>query len=193
MDADSERDLAPRRARPRRARRALGCALFLVFMLPLSSASATYYSGGSGTRKFTVAVTGVNPTWESALIGAPGVWNASGAGVSIAVGPSVSKRITAGNYPTETWLGLYTPSGTRANRSFIIQHNANRISAVDGVSPGTWSQWVRWTTLHELGHALSLDDNPVTSQASIMKYPSASVVPFQSPRPYDIADVLAFY
>ena len=101
--------------------------------------------------------------------------------------------MTAGNYPGETWLGLYTPSGTRSNRTFLIQVNANEVSVVDAVSPGSFSQWVRWTSIHELGHALSLADNPVTTWQSIMKYPSASVVPYQSPKSYDVNDVLAIY
>lgn len=167
--------------------------VLISLVLPATPASAAYYSGGNGSASFTVEISGVNQTWSGYLIGAPGVWNNAGAETNISVGPSATKKMTAGNFPGETWLGLYSPAGTRANRSFVIQHNANRLTEADAASPGTYAQWIRYVSIHELGHALSQDDNPTTGLTSIMKYPSTSSVPFQTPRPYDVGDVLARY
>lgn len=172
-------------------------ALFFSFLLTLvtaAPASADYYAGGVGTTQFNVRMTGaLNDVWRGYLGHSIDTWNATysqGTRVVIARNTTNSPRtMTAARYD-EDWLGLYTPSGTRANRSFHIQANARTIALPTG---GTVATWARWVTAHELGHALSLADNPGTSQASIMKYPPSNSSPATTPRAYDISEVIRIY
>ncbi|WP_141538601.1 hypothetical protein [Isoptericola jiangsuensis] len=154
-------------------------------------AEATYYSGGVGTNQFSVQITGVNSTWNGYLKNGITKWSAtySETGTSIANSSNSPRKMTASNYNT-TWLGLYTPSGTRSNRSFTIKANASRINDMTG---GTFARWAKFTSTHELGHALSLADNPNTTRASVMKYRAASSDPGSTPYSYDRDEVVRIY
>ena len=178
--------------RQRARRRASVAAAVALVALPISAepASATYYSGGVGSPRFTVQITGVNSTWASYLRFGVGAWNATrDTGVQITTVSSSTRTMTAGSYD-QTWLGLYTPGGTRANRSFTIQANARVVGLTTG---GTYRQWARFVATHELGHALSMADNPPTSSASVMKYVPPTSSPATTPRAYDVAELIRIY
>ncbi|WP_418275716.1 hypothetical protein ACNHYB_12770 [Isoptericola jiangsuensis] len=162
--------------------------LALASSLP---ASATYYSGGVGDNIFSVQITGVNSTWNGYLKHGITTWSNtySKTGTSIANSSSSNKKMTASNYST-TWLGLYTPGGTRSDRSFTIKANATRINDMTG---GTFARWAQWVSNHELGHGLSLADNPSTSRSSVMKYLSSSSNPSTGLFSYDLDEVIRIY
>ncbi len=58
---------------------------------------------------------------------------------------------------------------------------------------GTFATWAKFTSTHELGHGLSLADNPSTTMASVMKYVSSTATPGTYPRTYDINEVARIY
>lgn len=169
---------------------AAALASLLVFT-STAPAHALYYSGGVGSTAFSVRITGVNSTWTGYWQSGITAWNNTAGSTGVAIGQNSSspRTLTAGNY-ADSWLGLYSPSGTRTNRTFLARANATRISQMTGSNFATWA---RFTTTHELGHALSLGDNPQTSAASIMKYIASSATPFTTPRAFDIQRVIEYY
>ena len=90
------------------------------------------------------------------------------------------------------WYGLYTPKSQNTSyysgRYFTIQINSRTINQ----AASNLSSFIRSVTVHELGHALSLADNPNTTSTSIMKY-SRNRNSLVSPTPYDRNNVSARY
>ncbi|MFF3955546.1 hypothetical protein ACFYY1_20260 [Streptomyces sp. NPDC001890] len=154
-----------------------------------TSAQATYYSGGMPGPKFNVKAVGINDTWVGFLDTGRKNWNNAGAGASIGRKSTAKATFTAGRY-NESWYGLYSPSGLRPiNRIFKIKVNAKTLSRDSG---SKMTEWSRSTTTHELGHALSLADNPGTKKASLMKH-SRNRTKVQKPLAYDISEVKRIY
>lgn len=150
---------------------------------------ATYYSGGMPARSFNIQAVGINSVWVGHLDTARSNWNSSGAGVSIGRTSNSKATFTAAHY-AQTWLGLYAPSGVRGvNRVFSIKVNARTLNASAG---SNLSQWIRSTSTHELGHALSLADNPSTSASSLMKH-DRNRATLTKPTSYDVAEVKRIY
>ncbi|MEV7870057.1 hypothetical protein AB0P17_29105 [Streptomyces sp. NPDC088124] len=154
-----------------------------------TSAQATYYSGGMPSRSFNVKTVGINDQWVKYFDTGRSNWNNAGAGAKIGRKSSAKASFTAARY-SASWYGMYSPSGSRyINRIFKIQVNARTLDRDAG---SKYDQWVRSTTTHELGHALSLDDNPNTSKASLMKH-SRNRATVQKPLSYDISEVKRIY
>ena len=142
--------------------------------------------------KFAVKYQGVNDTWVDYFHDARARWNRThtnyNTGVAISYASSANAYMTAGRY-AESWYGLYTPSGSREiNRSFKIQVNARSLAE----KASNLTNWIASTSTHELGHALSLKDNPNTSSASLMKY-SRNRSSQIAPSPYDVSEVKRIY
>ncbi|MCZ4510737.1 hypothetical protein O3Q52_21600, partial [Streptomyces sp. ActVer] len=92
--------------------------------------------------------------------------------------------------PTKFEDPLYDPSGLRPiNRVFKIKANARTLERDSG---SRMTEWCRSTTTHELGHALSLDDNPNTGRVSLMKH-GRNRTTVQKPQPYDVSEVRRIY
>ncbi len=177
-------------SRPRwraRVAAALSAAAALVF-IQAAPAMADYYDGGMPGKTFSVRYVGVNTTYTTHFNTARSNWNGAGIGVSITTSSSASATMTAGSYTTQSWYGIYTPSCIRACRSFSIQLNAHTITRD---SPNV-SAWIRSTATHELGHALSLADNPNTTAISLMKH-SRDRTAVQTPQAYDRNEVVRIY
>lgn len=153
-------------------------------------AYATYYSGGMPKRSFSVKTVGINSEWVKYFDTGRKNWNSAGVGANIQRKSSAKPSYTAGNY-SASWYGLYAPSGSRSNRSFQIKVNATTLWR-DTKSIPKYDKWVRSTTTHELGHALSLADNPNTSKVSLMKH-SRDRSKVQTPQPYDKSEVKRIY
>lgn len=91
----------------------------------------------------------------------------------------------------DAWYGLYSPTGSRnPSRTFSIKVNTKKLSA-DAPAASYWT-WVRSSATHELGHALSLNDNPGTTSASLMKH-SRNRATIYLPQTYDKNEVKAIY
>jgi hypothetical protein len=152
-------------------------------------ALATYYSGGMPSKSFNYRTHGINSTWVGYYDTANIRWNQR---VSSSIGRSTSAaaNATAASY-SQTWYGLYTPHGVRnINRTFTIQLNSRTIVAQWGGSSANLTRYSQIIATHEVGHSLSLDDNPNVSNTSIMKYNWGST---DVPTSYDITDVGNIY
>ena len=175
----------------RTAARAAACGAIAVAVTfgMTTSAQADYYDGGMPGRSFNVKPVGINDTWVGFLDTGRKNWKNSGAGANIGRKSNAKATFTAGRN-NESWLGLYSPSGFRSiNRVFKIKINAKKIEAKSG---SKMTEWCRSTATHELGHALSLDDNPGTRKASLMKH-SRNRATMQKPQSYDVAEVKRIY
>lgn len=158
-------------------------------MASAPAAKAEYYSGGVGTHKFNVQISGVNSTWYNHIKAGVNSWNgipASRPSITV-LDPTPSRVATAGSY-SATWYGLYTPTLTRENRAFTIKVNARTLTRDAG---SNLTSWARSTSTHEFGHALSQADNPSTPSLSIMKHSRdrTRITPYN----YDINGVRSVY
>ena len=153
-----------------------------------SAANADYFAGGMPSKKNSVKYVGVNSTYVNHFDNARFRWNAL-SGVTFGKSNAAKNTMTAARY-SSSWYGLYTSKGLRnRSRTFTIQVNARSIQEDSGRN---MSKWIASTSTHELGHALSLDDNPKTSKASLMKY-SRNRSTVISPQPYDVSEVKRIY
>ena len=151
-------------------------------------AQATYSSGGMPSRTFNYKTTGINDTWVSFYDTGNIRWNQR---VNSHIGRSTSAAATAtaGNYSAD-WYGLYTPYGVRnINRTFKIQNNVRRL--LEDAGSSKLASWAMANCTHELGHALSLADNPNTTQRSVMD--QGTLDSNTLPTAYDIAEVERIY
>lgn len=152
-------------------------------------AQATYYSGGMPSAHFYIKPYSYNDQWQPNLDQALTNWYNTPTPAWIQKSSSASSWLTAA-YLSDTWYGLYTPYGSGSGRYFHIQLNSRTIS---GDAGSNFAHWVTSCFTHELGHGLSLnDDPPVSANSSIMRHDrNRSTV--TTPQQYDINDVNAFY
>lgn len=166
--------------------------MLCVLALTLGGASvahADYFSPGMPSKKNSVRYVGVNPTYVNHFDNGRFRWNSAVSGVTFGKSNAAKNTMTAARY-SASWYGYYTAYGPRnSSRTFTIQVNARTLSRDAG---GNLSNWIASTTTHELGHALSLADNPNTSKSSIMKY-SRNRATMISPQPYDVSEVNRIY
>jgi hypothetical protein len=169
----------------------LGAVLVTVALVVAGTgvaAQADYYSGGMPTRSFNYRTEGINDTWVGFYRDGNNRWNTSGARTSIGLNSGAAAWATAGNY-SAAWWGLYTPYGIRGlNRTFRIQQNARTLARDAG---SNLAEWCRGNSVHELGHALSLADNPNTTRVTVMDQGVLATVRF--PMAYDIEEVERIY
>lgn len=169
----------------------IACASSVVLVSP-TSARAEYWSGGMPTASWTISNYSYNDQWQPGMDLAVANWNATLTPAEISKSATPKGTITAASYD-DTWYGFYTSSGPRdSSRTFRIQLNARTIAAAQRSKGGTMKNWVAAIFVHELGHGLSLKDNPNTTKTSIMKYRS-NWSTLTSPATYDIADVNSTY
>jgi hypothetical protein len=150
-------------------------------------ASAIYYSGGMPSATFSIKPWNYNSTWQSPLDSALASWNATATPANLTKSSGAAATLTVSSV-SDTWYGLYTPTGIWPFRSFTIRLNSRTISA-DAINV---SNFIRSTFAHELGHGLSLGDNPTTSASSLMKH-SRNRNTMYLPQSYDIAEVNSYY
>lgn len=157
-------------------------------MLASAPAEATYYSGGMPNAHFYIKPYNYNSTWQPRLDQALTNWYNTPTPAWIQKSSSAASWLTAASYP-DTWYGLYQPYGSGSGRYFHISLNARTIYN----DASNWNNFVTSCFTHELGHGLSLNDNPpVASNASIMRHDRNRNV-MTTPQQYDINDVNNFY
>lgn len=164
---------------------ALATVLVLASVTP---AHADYYSGGMPSAYFNYKAVSVNSTWKGYFNAAAARWTQSAAQTAIGAVTSSRNTMTAASY-SQSWYGYYTPYGTRGTRSFKIQVNVRTLSNAAG---SNLTKWIASTATHELGHALSLADNPNTTRASLMKH-SRNRTTLIAPTSYDVSEVNRIY
>ena len=154
----------------------------------VSPANADYTSLGMPTASFWMSTTGLSTAWVGYVDTARGAWNTS-TGSYIKRNSTAASFLTAKDMPEWDWYGLYTAYGTRSTRTFKIQVNTYYLKQDAG--PRLY-EWIMSTTTHELGHSLSLADDPVTTQSSLMKHARNRSTVYK-PTAYDIQDVARWY
>lgn len=165
-------------------------ATTLLLLAGTVNAQADYYSGGMDTRSFNFRAVNLNATWTGYTDTSRGYWNNSGAGTSIGRNTTASATVTAASWSSQSWYGLYTPSGVpNINRTFAIQINVFTLIRDAG---SNYSTWCLSTLTHELGHSLHLADNPGTTSSSLMKH-SRNRTTIYKPQTYDVTEVKSIY
>src|SRR5690606_18505546 len=137
----------------------------------------------------------MNSTWRGFLRDGVSAWNgtysSTGTVISITTG-STNKSVRLGSLPSGM-IGRYQYGGTRSDRTFVVTVDAEKIAdAPNRIS--SIGSWARFTTMHELGHALSLKDNPDTTSSTVMDYkPMSWTGVYSAPRAYDRSAVASIY
>ena len=111
-----------------------------------------------------------NGIWQSAIINAVNAWNDSNAGTNISLTSSGSSphKIEV-SYTAENWYGVciqyLNDTGLSSGSTIIL--NSRTLPQGTTIYDSNFRQS---TAVHEIGHLLSLDDNPITDtvNASIM-------------------------
>ncbi len=184
----------PSQRRQKRGRKGFWSALPLAALLafaPAGTAKADYYDGGMPTPSFNVQYTGVNQAWQQLFDEARNRWNQTKATANLRIerNDKAQGTMTAAQYP-RNWFGLYSPAGQRTSeRTFSIYVNTITLKASSG---SHFKEWAASTSTHELGHALSLADNPSTDKPSLMKH-SRDRTTTLAPQQYDIDEVRRIY
>ena len=143
-------------------------------------ANATYFASGFGAGFFYVNDYSYNTTYQPAMDQAIVNWNNAAAPVDI-------QKIAGGNTVTaasyaETWYGYYT----RQTTSFTIQLNSRVISS----SCTNVSNCITSVFVHELGHALYLDDNPPVASSIMLSSRNRNVM--TTPSAYDESEATQY-
>ena len=169
------------------------CLTSILLMAVMPVSHATYWNGGMWLASFSVKPYSYNNQWQPGMDAALASWNATSTKATITKSTSGKGTIYASSYP-DSWFGMYAYSGPRdASRTFTIKLNSRTIVAQQKSYPGSGHKnWVTAVFVHELGHALSLADNPSTTSASIMKYRN-DYTNWVNPQGYDINDVRSTY
>lgn len=146
-----------------------------------------------GVRYKNIAVksysSSYNDTWVSILNNARSAWNSSSAGTTITTSSTSGNKILATRYD-DTWYGLFSVESSSQVyiTKFTIQVNARTISN----AATNFSNFAKSTVVHEFGHAYFLDDNPPTTQSTIMSH-SRNRNSLTTPQSYDVNNVIARY
>lgn len=181
--------------RPKNLRWKTRIGLAVAFGLTVATASiapaqATLQNYGMPTRSMVILhayPAGINTT---AFNQARAAWNNAGVGAKISSGPG-KNTLNFGSY-TANWFGVYTPSGkTAATRTFTIQVNVYLMQK--SVSAAKYPSWLRSTTTHEIGHALSLADNPPKKPTESLMRHDRDRSKIHSPTAYDKSEVKRAY
>ncbi|AZQ33225.1 hypothetical protein EJ357_06980 [Streptomyces cyaneochromogenes] len=176
-----------RSMRPARSLVITSLATACTIALFAAPAHGTYWSGGMPRADFSIRTYSYNPTWQGPLDNGIVNWNGTPTPAAIGKLSSSPNTLTATSY-SDTWYGLFTSSGPRdSSRTFTIKLNSRTISR----DATNFSNMVTRVFSHELGHGLSMADNPSTSSSSIMKYTAWNTL--VKPTTYDIAEVNRIY
>lgn len=149
-----------------------------------------YLSYGYPSATIPVKVDGGYDIYNTRIRQAMTTWNNSGSGVTFTENSSANNVITVNSTKLDAKeYGVLSPniSGSTLT-SFTITIYSIRIGEV-ATSIDNFYQSV---IVHELGHAIWLEDNPTTPDASIMKY-SRDRNTMTEPSSYDITNVAAKY
>jgi hypothetical protein len=158
----------------------------------IDQAWATYWDGGMPSAWLRISAYNFNSQWQPGMDQAVSNWNVTDSPAYISKSASPQGTIYAQQY-ADGWYGLYVATGARnSSRTFTIQLNSRTIVAAQTAYGGTMKNWVTAIFVHELGHGLSLMDNPTTSSTTIMKYRTYWYT-LTAPTAYDIFDVNSIY
>lgn len=133
-----------------------------------SNASNAFLNYGSTTRNISLQLKGsttTNSTWLPIINASRNAWNNSNANTNITTTTTGTSKytLTVAAFPTETWYGLTTTSSSNGvATSAKIEINTSTI--------GSSTAFRRSTVTHEFAHLMWLDDNPSTTDFSLMRH-----------------------
>lgn len=133
-----------------------------------SNASNAFLTYGSTTRNISLQLKGsttTNSTWLPIINASRNAWNNSNANTNITTTTTGTSKytLTVAAFPTETWYGLTTTLlSNDVATSAKIEINTSTI--------GSSTAFRRSTVTHEFAHLMWLDDNPSTTDFSLMRH-----------------------
>jgi hypothetical protein len=153
----------------------VGAAFTLPFVAvpawsqPAQAASGySCYGGGYPSRTFNVRYLTTSGDWPARFNTARKRFNDAGVGANIGYNNQAAAWIEAKRYNNDWFAECARVRALSIVTAFHIKINTKTIGA--GAPAGKYEAWVTSTATHELGHALRLNDNPSTSQSSLMKH-----------------------
>jgi len=146
----------------------------------------------SGSTRVPIRLTGVSGNVKTQIETAISNWNNTNTSVEFRTSLVSSNTITANQY---TWTALGRAQMSLVNNEIVrfnIENNLTRILAVAGQNLYNASA-ITSVAVHELGHILGLEDNPNTTQNSIMHYVTITWWLQTRPSAYDVTSVQMLY
>lgn len=153
----------------------LGLAMFAT------PASAHWNGTGQDIARIEMYPYNYNSTWQGPMDRALSNWNATASPADFHKSTFSGSSITAASY-SDTWYGHYQRCG---GSCMYVKLNARTISA----DASNFSNFVTSTFVHELGHALNLAHNSLTSIMNSSRNRNSMT----TPQSHDVADVNAYY
>ncbi|MCL2736420.1 MAG: hypothetical protein FWD75_07295 [Propionibacteriaceae bacterium] len=158
---------------------------------------------GMPTRQFWVYYTPGNATTQL-FDAARARWNSAGIGVNISWSPGAASRMTVDtrsmaevrasvNVQDTSVLVYGSYSRPPGASDFTISVYHQMISSQTGASGATYDSWFASTATHELGHALSLRDNPAPLGTWSLMNHDRNRATLISPTTFDRGNVTACY
>ena len=125
-----------------------------------------------------------NIIWQTAMDQSRSNWNNTSTPIDFYTSSGSSNMIYAAQYDWDAY-GMMTPttSGSELTQ-FTIRLNSRRISE----DATNISNFIQSVFVHELGHTIWLEDNPITELSSIMKY-NRDRDTMTNPSAYDVEGV----
>ena len=160
--------------------------------------SSSFLSYGSTTLILTLQMTGTGTgsandggMWQSAISNAVSAWNNAGVGANLTASSTVSSNYTIKVEENDAgWYGLcsqaYSASSGSTSKG-VITLNSRTLPSGTTTNDANFRQSV---AVHEMGHLLSLADNPpvATGNESIMSYARNKTVVI-TPQAFDVGNV----
>ena len=148
-----------------------------------------YLSYGYGSSTIDIKTYSFNVPWSYAADQSRASWNNSGAGITFNVNSSLN-TLNLYSDSTDNKYGYMIPISISGDTLVQFEIYLNRATIISDAT--NLDNFIQSVLVHELGHTIWLEDNPVTSSASIMKY-SRDRNSMISPSPYDVSNVAAKY
>ncbi|MEO3794958.1 matrixin family metalloprotease [Nonomuraea sp. B10E15] len=165
--------------------RTMAVAATGIVAVAVSTTPVIAHRSGNGlqTPQLSVYPYNYNDVWQPAMNKAGSNWNATSTPVRVYKDSDSGSTITAKSY-SNTWYGTYTRCGPSC---FYIKLNSRTIAR----DASNTSNFITSVLVHELGHALNLAHNTVTSIMNRSRNRNSTT--YTKPRPHDVSDVNAYY
>ncbi|MDR1674223.1 MAG: hypothetical protein LBR54_02095, partial [Oscillospiraceae bacterium] len=133
----------------------IAAAIYVAGLLTVCSMAYIYYSGGHDTAYLEINNTALSITMGFVYLRACSAWQNTSTPAVVTTNNNQTDHIIQSGYYDEDWYGLYSPSGYLSNgRATKFEISFNMIGT------STDNNYRQSVIVHEIGHALCLDDNP---------------------------------
>ena len=141
----------------------------IIFSFNVLAATYIYYGRGAISTWNQISTGGLDLKYSGSLSASMQAWNNKTLNVgtiNFFYNSNGSNSVKSAN-ASDSWYGLYTPQGYQF--LFFGRCNSFQITINNRIVPNN-NNFRQSVFVHELGHALCLDDNPSSGNASIMNY-----------------------